>query len=86
MRIAAVHDSRQQRMVVSVIDNGSGIPAEDLPYVFDRFFKSRESVGRGLGLAIAKNLVQAHGGQIEAESSPGSETTFRFWLPVRPDA
>lgn len=83
VRIAAVHDPQEQRMVVSVIDNGSGIPADDLPHIFNRFFKSRDSVGRGLGLAIAKNLVQAHGGQIEAESTPGSETTFKFYLPVK---
>jgi two-component system sensor histidine kinase BaeS len=82
--ITAAFEPRGQRMVVCVIDNGSGIPADDLPHIFDRFFKSRESAGRGLGLAIAKNLVQAHGGQIEAESSRGSGTTMRVYLPTGP--
>ncbi len=84
--LTAAFEPRAERMVVCVIDNGSGITAEDMPYVFDRFFKSRGSVGRGLGLAIAKNLVQAHGGKIEAESSPGSGTTMRIYLPARPTA
>jgi two-component system OmpR family sensor kinase/two-component system sensor histidine kinase BaeS len=66
----------------AVTDTGSGIAAEDLPYVFTRFRKSADSRGSGLGLAIAKSLVEAHGGSIEAESEPGRGTTVRFSLPV----
>ena len=55
----------------AVSDTGPGIDARDLPHVFDRFVKSADSGGAGLGLAIARSLVQAHGGQITAESAPG---------------
>ena len=64
-----------------IADTGEGIPADELPTVFDRFAKSPESRGAGLGLAIAKSLVQAHGGTISAESEPGRGTTIRFVLP-----
>lgn len=67
---------------VSVRDSGPGIAAEALPHVFDRFYKSDESRGAGLGLAIAKSLVVAHGGEIEARSTPGQGTEMRFTLPV----
>lgn len=72
----------------SVSDNGIGIPAEDLPHVFDRFFRVgrdrarvQGSGGSGLGLSIAKSAVEAHGGQIVAESIVGKGTTFRFTIP-----
>ena len=61
---------------------GPGIDARDLPHVFDRFVKSADSGGAGLGLAIARSLVQAHGGQITSESTPGQGTTMRFVLPA----
>jgi signal transduction histidine kinase len=64
-----------------IADTGEGISADELPTVFDRFAKSPESRGAGLGLAIAKSLVQAHGGTISAESEPGRGTTIRFVLP-----
>ena len=66
----------------AVADTGEGIPADELAQVFDRFAKSPESRGVGLGLAIAKSLVQAHGGTISAESEPGRGTTIRFVLPA----
>jgi two-component system sensor histidine kinase BaeS len=69
-------------VVVEVIDNGPGIPAELLPDVFERFAKDPASPGSGLGLAIARDLVQAHGGTIEALSPPGQGTTIRFSLPI----
>jgi two-component system OmpR family sensor kinase/two-component system sensor histidine kinase BaeS len=69
-------------VVFSVADRGEGIPANDLPHVFERFAKSPESRGAGLGLAIAKSLVRAHGGSISAESEPGHGTTIRFLLPA----
>ena len=70
------------RAVVSVADSGAGIAAADLPHVFDRFYRARDSSGAGLGLAIARNLVEAHGGTIQAESQPGQGTVMRFFLPV----
>ncbi|HYY09162.1 MAG TPA: ATP-binding protein [Actinomycetota bacterium] len=65
---------------LSVSDTGPGIPPEQLPHVFDRFSRSPDSPGAGLGLAIAKSLVEAHGGTIRADSSP-SGTTIGFTLP-----
>jgi signal transduction histidine kinase len=66
----------------AVTDTGPGIDARDLPHVFDRFVKSADSGGAGLGLAIARSLVEAHGGQITADSTSGRGTTMRFVLPA----
>jgi two-component system, OmpR family, sensor histidine kinase BaeS len=71
-----------QEVVLAVEDSGHGIPAEHLPHIFDRFYKSKDSRGTGLGLAIAKSLVTAHGGQITAQSAPEEGTTIRVTLPV----
>jgi two-component system OmpR family sensor kinase/two-component system sensor histidine kinase BaeS len=73
-------------VTVTVSDTGVGIPAEDLPYIFERFWRgeksrSRAGGGSGLGLAIAKHLVEMHGGSIVVESTPGAGSTFRFTLP-----
>jgi signal transduction histidine kinase len=73
---------------VMVQDNGEGISAEDLPHVFDRFYRGEKSRsqatgGSGLGLAIAKGIVEAHGGQIWAESQPGQGTRINFSLPKK---
>ena len=72
-------------VVVQVADTGPGIPPEDLPRVFERFFrgdKARAGGGTGLGLAIAKHVVEAHGGRLEvaSEGRPGRGATFRFTL------
>ena len=72
-------------VTVTVRDSGVGIAAQDLPRVFERFFKtdrSRAVGGTGLGLAIAKHLVQAHGGAIWVESVEGKGSTFYFTLPI----
>jgi signal transduction histidine kinase len=73
-----------ERITLSVTDTGTGISAEDLPRIFDRFYRSPDSPGSGLGLAIAKNLVVLHGGEIRAESAPGAGTTVRITLPAPP--
>lgn len=67
-----------------VRDTGQGIPAEQQPHVFERFWQGsqHDARGMGLGLAICKGLVEAHGGRIWLESTPGEGSTFRFTLPV----
>ena len=74
---------------ISVRDNGPGIPPEDLPHIFERFYRvekgrSREKGGTGLGLSIVKHIVQLHGGKVWAESKVGAGTTFFFTLPLHP--
>src|SRR6266550_2764994 len=71
-----VHAEMQpRRLVIRVIDTGRGIPPEELPRIFDRFHKGRDSHGSGLGLAIAQTLVKAHGGTIGVTSTVGRGTT-----------
>jgi len=82
--VAAVVEPSAAGVSFTVSDTGTGIDAADLPYVFDRFVKSADSGGAGLGLAIARSLVQAHGGGITADSEPGRGTTMRFVLPLAP--
>jgi len=72
---------------IRVQDDGAGIPKEDLPYVFERFYKAdkartRGKAGTGLGLAIARNIVEAHKGRILVESTVDVGTTFIFYLPL----
>ena len=74
---------------VSVKDTGMGISEKDLPHVFERFFRSdpsRSESGTGLGLSLAQAIAQAHGGRIDAVSTPGSGSTFTVTLPVRAQA
>jgi two-component system OmpR family sensor kinase/two-component system sensor histidine kinase BaeS len=70
------------QVCVTVEDTGQGIPAEDLPHIFDRFYKGRDSQGTGLGLAIARSLIAAHRGYIQAHSQPGQGTRIEFGLPI----
>lgn len=79
--------SREGALHISVLDTGTGISSEDLPYVFDRFYRvdrsrARASGGSGIGLAIVKQLVEAHGGRVWAESVPGKGSAFSFTLPL----
>jgi len=74
-------------LTVSVTDTGVGIPVEHLPHVFERFYRvdearSREAGGAGLGLAIAKQMVELHGGRIWVESEVGKGSRFSFTLPI----
>src|SRR5438445_855810 len=80
VRVDASQDDGQIALVVS--DTGAGIPPDALGRIFDRFYKSAESRGAGLGLAIAKQLVEAHGGTIAATSVVGQGTQIRFTLPI----
>jgi signal transduction histidine kinase len=70
------------QIVVTVRDTGPGIAPDELPKIFDRFYKGRSSRGSGLGLTIARNLVAAHDGTIRAESPPGGGATVTVTLPI----
>jgi len=71
-------------IAVTVSDTGAGINAEELPKIFDRFYKGHASRGSGLGLTIARNLVVAHGGEIRADSVEGKGTDVTVTLPLQP--
>jgi two-component system phosphate regulon sensor histidine kinase PhoR len=76
-----------ETIAVSVTDTGRGIPAEDMPHIFERFYKvdkARATEGTGLGLAIAKHIIQSHQGNIWATSTMGEGSTFTFSLPLAP--
>ena len=84
-RIAVSAKAEGDNIRVSVADTGVGIPAEDLPRVFERFYKAdkaRAGGGAGLGLAIARHIVEAHGGTIRVESTEGKGAVFTFTLPI----
>ena len=73
----------RDRVAIVVADTGPGIPPERLARVFDPYFTTKGN-GLGLGLTIARRIVEAHGGSIEVESGPGRGTRFRVWLPAAP--
>jgi two-component system sensor histidine kinase KdpD len=80
--------SRRQgdRLEFRVEDEGEGIDAVDLPFIFDKFYRGKKSAGKGkgtgMGLAISRAILAAHGGEIEVESTPGHGACFRFWVPL----
>lgn len=73
----------EQKVAISISDNGVGIPAEDLKSIFEPFFSTKGDKGTGLGLSITYGIVQKMGGHIEVESEPGQGTTFTIILPKR---
>jgi len=87
-RIEVSARRREHDVEAWVRDNGPGIPAEDLPHIFERFYRvekgrSREKGGTGLGLSIVKHIVQLHGGRVWVESAPGQGTAFFLSIPLR---
>jgi signal transduction histidine kinase len=83
-RITISSESQEGAVVFAIADGGPGIAAEDLPHIFDRYWKAKDNAkrGTGLGLFIAKGIVEAHGGRIWALSQPGAGATFHFTIPV----
>jgi two-component system sensor histidine kinase BaeS len=76
--------SADGQVTISITDTGAGIAAELLPHVFERFVKAPSSTGSGLGLAIVHDIVTAHGGKVEIESTEGTGTTVRMTVPAAP--
>ncbi|OHB33938.1 MAG: histidine kinase [Desulfuromonadaceae bacterium GWC2_58_13] len=85
VRTGRIERKGQQWVVISVTDNGSGIPPEHLPKIFTPFFTSKEaSKGTGLGLSVSLGIAESHQGTIEVESTPGEGSTFSLLLPMEP--
>ena len=85
--VAVLATRQDDRVVVEVRDSGVGIASEHLPRLFERFYRadasrSREGGGTGIGLAIARSIVESHGGRITATSEPGHGSAFTFDLPA----
>jgi signal transduction histidine kinase len=85
--VTVITRARERDVLITVADTGSGIPKDHLPHIFDRLYrvdKSRDSRsgGAGLGLAIARQVIELHGGRITVESEPGRGTAFSFSLPL----
>jgi two-component system phosphate regulon sensor histidine kinase PhoR len=88
-QVTVLAEQGEEGVVVSVRDSGVGIPADDLPRIFERFYKSdraRSGGGSGLGLAIAKHIIQGHGGRIWVKSVEGEGSTFHFSLRIVDEA
>ena len=75
-----------RRLEFTVADTGPGIDSIDLPLIFEKFYRGKKrgsrGKGSGMGLAISRSILKAHGGEIEVQSPPGNGTTFRFWVPL----
>jgi signal transduction histidine kinase len=82
-------EASESEAVVRVRDTGYGIPAADVPFIFDKFYRvqseaTQDIEGNGLGLAIVKTIVEQHGGQVQVESIEGQGSCFSVRLPVAP--
>jgi signal transduction histidine kinase len=90
-KITLAVSTSESRAIIEVRDTGSGISAEDLPHIFDQFYRadkarSMETGGSGLGLPIAKRIIELHDGTLDAESTLGGGSTFRISLPLSSEA
>jgi two-component system sensor histidine kinase KdpD len=87
-RITLRSSRRGGRLEFAVEDDGQGIDPVDLPLIFEKFYRGKKGIllgkkkGTGMGLAIVRAILAAHGGGVEAESNPGKGATFRFWVPL----
>ncbi len=85
-RVECTEQTKPEWVIIDVVDTGIGIPAQDMPVIFERFYRgsnvSPTIAGTGLGLAIVKEIIELHAGRIEVESQEGHGSTFRIALPV----
>ena len=82
-RVEITVAEEDSRIVLEVLDRGTGIPTEVLPQIFDPFFTTKDAVtGVGLGLSVAQGIVRRHGGRIEGSNRPGGGARFRVEVPV----
>ncbi len=80
--ISSSYDSMNRKVIIKIIDNGSGIPADMLGQIFNPFWSSKGQKGTGLGLAVTRKIIEEHQGRIEVTSSPGEGTAFTITLPA----
>lgn len=86
--VSLSHDIHSERVVISVEDTGIGITADVMPHIFERLYRGEEARpahmgGTGMGLPIAKAIIEGHGGEIKVESIPGEGSTFRLYVPIK---
>jgi signal transduction histidine kinase len=82
--ITAAEDRRAKRVEILVKDSGCGIPEDNLPYIFDPFFSTKEvGYGTGLGLSVAHGIIEQHGGTLSVVSRVGEGSVFTIRLPLR---
>jgi signal transduction histidine kinase len=87
VRAEVAGTGRRPDVRITVLDHGQGIPPEDLPHIFDPFYRGRDAVarqvhGNGLGLSLVKRIVVAHGGRVTVSTEPGAGSAFTIILPV----
>jgi two-component system sensor histidine kinase ResE len=88
MKLELQMNQEGQSVIIEIEDQGQGITAEDLPFIFERFYKADKartrgtSTGTGLGLAIVKNIIESHHGSVHVQSIVGKGTTFTITLPL----
>jgi signal transduction histidine kinase len=82
VQVLTGYDVEEEQLFVEVIDNGPGIPQEELPRLFNLFESTKGARGTGLGLAVSQKILREHGGDISVESAPGEGTRFRLAWPL----